>query len=270
MPRPSQPADLLPPEDAADLDEFEEVEVIYDDSDTADTEEETTEALEEDVEDDDDPALALDEDDAESDESDEITAIRTRMAELEADLRRAKSGEENSRNQAYWDDIEQQAITAFEYDEGRIWADKDNYIDPDGYVRVETAKLLARVASWYRKFYASQNDSREKQREQQTIPIYASQVAQHFGLSAEGAKELLSYAPFLSQDPNIMVREAQRIAKSEAKERVRTKSAQQSQRKQVRQSMAPVNSGSGRAPARKVKAGSMSHLRALLSSQASV
>ena len=246
--------DNLPLDDASG----EDVAPIEDELDTPDADAEMSGGLEEDSDEDEEPALEDDDeaDDDEEDEDDEDPRD-ARIAELEERIRREEYERQQANNQAYWAGIEQQAVEAFEWEEAQIWANKDNYVDPDAFVRQEMRRLKGRIQDWYSQFYASQNESRRQQYERAAVPTYAARVATHFNLSEQQAKDLLDYTP---QD---MVREARKMARYNQQIAALKKTSTQKKRKQAQEAFVAekgVTTGGGRAPARKIKAGSMDHL----------
>lgn len=237
-----------------------------DESDASISDEEMAEEPEEEADDADlEPAPADDgADDGEADEDEEeegdgdTAALRRRLAELEEATRRAEYERQQAANQAYWNDLERQAVAAFEYEERQIWENKDNYVDPDAYVRQEMGKLQARVTDWYRRFFHSQNESRAAQYERAAIPAYAARLAAHHGLSEKDAAELLDYPV------ELMPKVAARMARDAAKIAALRKNRQQAQRATARSTdprLAVPAPGGGRATKRGVKAGSLDHLK---------
>jgi hypothetical protein len=260
----SFPADAALPQG----DDTVEVEVVDTDAelDTPDADEEMSGGLDrDDADDTDDAALEPDveedpfEPDAEEDA--EKAELRARVAEYEAQVRRAEYERQQQNNQAYWNGIQGQAETAFAWEFDQIFVQKDTQVDPDLYVRTETAKLQRRVADWFQRFHASQNEARRQQYERAAIPTYAARLATNYDLSVEQAQELLDYAP------ERMDYEAQKLARYNAREAAYRKKLQQSRRLDAQDNLMRTGSnttGGGRAPVKRVKRGSDDHLTALL------
>lgn len=255
---PVDPDDLLP-QDADD----ESSDALLDDDETPDTDEAMAGGLSDDDAEEEDEESALEDDDDEEDaplsDADLKKLLQQTLRdkqELEQKERQRQYEEQNRRNQAYWDDIESQAVAAFDYEEARIWEEAPDAVDPDAYLRRELAKHKARIADWYKRFYASQNASTRQQYERASIPAYASEVAQYFGLSKAQRESLLDF------DPKDMPRIAA-LLKQQNDDRARlAKGSQQAQRKLAQGNLAKnvPNAGGGRAPAKKVRPGSLSHL----------
>lgn len=249
----------LPLDDAA-----ETVDLPDDELDTGDADEEMSGALEEESDDDEESSLDDDDEDeldAETLEDDDPRAAR--LAELEAQVRRTEYERQQAANQDYWTGIEKQAQDAFAWEEAQIWANKDNYVDPDAFVRQEFGRLQARTTDWYNRFYASQNESRRQQYEKAAIPTYAARVATHYDLSPRQAKSLLDYRP------DDMQREATKMARHNAEKKALKAKLTQSSRKNAQTALMGknVNSGStGRTPAGGAKRGSDAHLKQLFAS----
>ena len=210
----------------------------------------------------DDDALETDESDEEpeddEEEADDAAELRRRNVELEERLRQHDYEQQQAANQRYWDDLENQARNAFEYEERKIWAEKDNYVDPDAYLQTELTKLQGRVTDWFRRFYASQNQARAQQYERATIPAYAARLATQHGLSNADAQELLEYP--VEQMPRI----AKLLARAAAKESARKRQKQQTQRATARATDPRLKvpaPGGGRSTSKGVKAGSLTHLK---------
>jgi hypothetical protein len=235
--------DALDPTEAFEPDEEMSAEPEDDDSDEPDDD-----ALE-DVDDD---------DESDEDEDDDVAELRRRNTELEEKLRQHDYEQQQHANQQYWDKLEGQARSAFEYEERQIWTNKDNYVDPDAYLQVELTKLQGRVTDWFRRFYASQNEARAQQYERATIPAYAARIATQHGLSNADAEELLEYP--VEQMPKI----AKLLARAAHKNATRKKQTQQKQRATARDTdprlKMPVPGG-GRSTNKGVKAGSLTHLK---------
>lgn len=199
-----------------------------------------------------------DESDEDDDDEDEVSELRRRNTELEERLRQHDYEQQQSANQAYWDKLEHQARSAFEYEERQIWANKDNYVDPDAYLQTELTKLQGRVTDWFRRFYASQNEARAQQYERATIPAYAARIATQYGLSNADAEELLEYP--VEQMPKI----AKLLARASEKKAARRKQRQQTQRATARETDPRLKTpapGGGRSTNKGIKAGSLAHLQ---------
>jgi hypothetical protein len=211
----------------------------------------------------DDDALETDEHGAEEPEDDDeddddAAALRRRNVELEERLRQHDYEQQQAANQRYWDDLETQARNAFEYEERKIWAEKDNYVDPDAYLQTELTTLQRRVTDWFQRFYASQNQARAQQYERATIPAYAARLATQHGLSNTDAQELLEYP--VEQMPKI----AKLLARAAQKESARKRQRQQTQRATARATDPRLKvpaPGGGRSTSKGTKAGSLNHLK---------
>jgi hypothetical protein len=237
--------DALEPTDASVPDE--EMSAEPDDDDSDDTDDDALETDESDEEPEDD-----------EDEADDAAELRRRNVELEERLRQHDYEQQQAANQRYWDDLENQARNAFEYEERKIWAEKDNYVDPDAYLQTELTKLQGRVTDWFRRFYASQNQARAQQYERATIPAYAARLATQHGLSNADAQELLEYP--VEQMPRI----AKLLARAAQKESARKKQRQQTQRATARATDPRLKvpaPGGGRSTSKGTKAGSLDHLK---------
>jgi hypothetical protein len=244
-----------------------EVEIVDTDEEleTSNADEEMSGGLESD--DADDILVEALEDESEEDpleteaEDAEKAELRARVAEYEAQVRRAEYEKQQQNNQQYWAGIQGQAEQAFAWEFDQIFVQKDNQVDPDLYVRTETAKLQRRVADWFQRFHASQNEARRQQYERAAIPTYAARLATNYDLSVEQAQELLDYAP------ERMDYEAQKMARYNAREAAYRKKLQQSRRADGQANLLRKGSGttgSGRAPVKRVKRGSDEHLTTLL------
>lgn len=200
--------------------------------------------------------------DDEEDEEDEAVELRRRNVELENRLRQHDYEKQQAANQSYWDGLEKQARDAFEYEERQIWANKDNYVDPDAYLQVELTKLQGRVTDWFRRFYGSQNEARAQQYERATIPAYAARLATEHGLSNADAEELLTFP--VEEMPKV----AKILSRAAQRSNARKRAAQQKQRATARETtLAQVPApGGGRSTKKGIKPGSMNHLKEIFAS----
>lgn len=239
-----------------------------DDSDTTpDADEEMSGGLDsedDDDSDDDDDALDDDLDLEDDDEEDaEKAEILRQKTELENKLRQIEYERQQQANQAHWDSIQAQADAAFEWEWDSIQAEKHNHVDPDAFERQEVARWRARVNDWYKRFNASINEARRAEMERAAIPNYVARLAQHFSLTDDQAQELLTDYP----NPDMMRREAAKMAARNEREAKLRKAAKQARRKEAQQghlAKGGTPTGGGRAPVNRVKRGSDQHLAALL------
>jgi hypothetical protein len=246
--------DNLPFDGDPEIQEFE----LYSESDAPDADEEMSGGPDEDYVEVEAEALE-DEDDSDEPGDDEKAELLARVAEYEAQMRRAEYENQQARNKAEWDRIESEARNYFTWAEQQAWAEKDNYVDPDLYLRQELGKIQAQQRNWFQQFYNSQNEARRQQYERAAVPTYAARVATHFDLTAEQAETLLDY------DPQHMVREAQKLHRHNA-EIARLRGARtQKKRKTGQDTLVKKGavSGEGRGPVTRIKRGSDDHLAAL-------
>jgi hypothetical protein len=252
----SFPDDNLPLSDEPVEPDYE----LYDeDSEASDADEEMSGEPEEEFVDEGTPEL---EDDAEDDEpadDDETAELKRRVAEYEAQVRRAEYERQQAQNAQYWDDIEGKAVEYFEYEYAKASREKDNYVDPDLFYAARTEELRKQERDWTRKFEASKREAARQQYERAAVPTYAARVATHFDLTPQQAEDLLDY------DPQVMVREAEKMARYNAQiTKLRNKNTQNS-RKNAQDKLVKTGavSGEGRGPAARIKRGSDEHLMKL-------
>ena len=253
----SFPDDNLPLSDEPVEPDYE----LYDEDDEAsDADEEMSGEPEDDLVDEDTPELEDDEeDDDDSAEDTETAELRRKVAEYEAQVRRAEYERQQAQNAQYWDGIEAEAVNYFEYEYARAAQEKDNYVDPDLFFTQRVVEIRKQERDWYRKFEGSKNEARRQQYERASVPTYAARVATHFDLTAQQAEDLLDY------DPQVMVREAEKMARYNAQiKKLRDKNTQAGRKaKQDALVKTGAVSGEGRGPAARIKRGSDEHLMKL-------
>jgi hypothetical protein len=251
--------------DDDDSSDEEVIEVIVDDdeSETSDADEEMSGELDDDESgNDESEALGDDDEDEELSEDEEKLQLRQQLAQLQERERRLAYEQEQRKNQAYWDQIEGQAQEYFAWKEQAIWAEKDNRLNPEGFLQEQLAQLRLEQADWYRQFGNSINEARRQQYERNAIPGWAAKIASHYGLSEEQERDLLDY------HPNQMKREAEKMARTNARIAKLESAKKQEQRGKARSARfgggkSPQTGGGSRPPTKRVKAGSDAHLKAL-------
>lgn len=250
----SFPDDNLPLSDEPVEPDYE----LYDeDSEASDADEEMSGEPEEDFVDEGTPELEDDEEDDDASAEDTETAeLKRKVAEYEAQVRRADYERQQAQNQNYWDGIENQAVEYFDYELAKARQEKNNYVDPDLYFETRLAELTAQERDWRRKFEGSKREAARQQYERAAVPTYAARVATHFDLTPAQAEDLLDY------DPQVMVREAEKMARYNAEiKKLRAKTTQASRKtKQDALVKTGAVSGDGRGPAQRIKRGSPQHL----------
>lgn len=232
---------------------------LYDDNEpeAPDADEEMSGGPDEDYIEDEPQALEDDEEtDDDDSEDDEVAQMRARLAEYEAQVRRAEYERQQAENQAYWDGIERQAREYFDWAAQDAWSRKDGFVDPDLYLRERMGEITAQQRDWYQRFYNSQNEARRQQYERAAVPTYAARVATHFDLTPDQAETLLDY------DPQHMVREAQKMARYNAEIKKLRGQRTQKTRKDKQDTLVKKGavSGEGRGAPVRIKRGSDEHL----------
>ncbi len=259
---------MPPTDDSLPFDDPDfELEVVDDESLDADDADEEMSGAPESDEPSDDPDEAPGDDSEDADDSDtESAELRRQLTELQARERRMAYEEQQRRNQAYWVDIETQAEQYFAWKKEQIYQAATDYVDPDLFVRTKRDELDYERAQWFRDFFASQNEARRQQYERAAVPAYAARVATHYQLSDEQERELLDYPP------DRMPKEAEKMARYNAREASLRTQSQQAQRKRTRDGRfatgAPTTGGSGRGSIVKVKRGSDEQLFGILAKAA--
>ena len=234
-------------------------ELYDDDTDASDADEEMSGEPDDAYVDDADEALEDDEeDDADSaaDDDDETADLKRRVAEYEAQVRRAEYERQQAQNAQYWDGIEAQAVDYFEYQYAQAAREKDNYVDPDLYFGARTEEIRKQERDWFRRFESSKREAARQQYERAAVPTYAARVATHFDLTPQQAEDLLDY------DPQNMVREAEKMARYNAQIKKLRGERTQSSRKDKQNQLVKKGtvSADGRGPAQRIKRGSDEHL----------
>lgn len=255
----SFPDDNLPQSETLPVDlEYE----LYDDtSEASDADEEMSGEPEDGYVDDSSDALEDDEEDDESSAEDTETAeLRRKVAEYETNMRRVEYERQQAQNAQYWDNIEGQAVDYFEYEYAKASREKDNYIDPDLFLAGRTEELRKQERDWFRRFEGSKREASRQQYERAAVPTYAARVATHFDLTAQQAEDLLDY------DPQVMVREAEKMARYNVQIKKLKGSQTQTSRKSKQDALVAKGtvSADGRGPAQRIKRGSPDHLMKLL------
>ena len=254
----SFPDDISPLSDEPVAPDFE---LYDDDSEASDADEEMSgepddefvedspEALEDDEEDDDDDSA----------EDDETAELKRKIAEYEAQVRRAEYERQQAQNAQYWDNIEAQAEEYFNYELAKAKQEKHNYVDPDLYFEARLAELTTQERDWRRKFEGSKREAARQQYERAAVPTYAARVATHYDLTPQQAEDLLDY------DPQIMVREAEKMARYNAQIKKLRGERTQKTRKDKQDALIKTGtvSADGRGPAQRIKRGSDEHLMKL-------
>lgn len=214
----------------------------------------------EDESDEDSEELDDDEDEDADDDDEPDRPLTKREADLQRQLQQFEQQQQQAKNKAYWEDIEGQASDYFEWKADQIDEEKHKYLDPDAYAREQNRILKNDIRTWYKDFFASIDQARQKQNLERMRPVYIARLATHYELTTQQAQELSEYPD------NLVQREAQKMYQRNQERARNTNTKTQKKRSTAKTELLGKvpPSGSGRAPATRLKAGSDAHLKKLL------
>lgn len=180
----------------------------------------------------------------------ELDQIRAQMAQQEEARRQQQAAQ-------WWQQQEAQAEAHFAAREQGIYAQAQQQYDPAAFIRQQMAALNRERSSWESQYRQTREQAVWQFAAQAYVPQYAGEVAQHYGLDAQSAQELMSY------HPNEMPRMAAQIAERQKLRR----ELDQYRRSQAARTVGAASPapGGGRATGGRIKAGSRAHLLHLLS-----
>lgn len=180
-------------------------------------------------------------------EDDEVGRRERALAERERQIAEYEAGQRQAESERFWTGKWQEGQAWFAQEERRIYQEAERAYDPAAFVRERMGKLVSQRDQWTSQYYQAREQALWQFAAQRAIPIYARQVAEHFGLPAADVKRLLKYDP--EQMPQIAhdLRELRQGQRSLA----------------ARKAGGGVRPGSGKGTSGRFKAGSDRHLLAL-------
>ena len=192
----------------------------------------------------------------------QLRAAEERAAQAEAYEQQFAEQQRASRQQqaqAYWDNALGQAEYWFQSQEAQIYAEAEQSMNPVAYVQQRMGMLNTQRTNWLRDFHASREQAYYQFAMEQALPNWVREVAEHFDLDVGYVPELMEYPP------DLIPREAEKIANRLRNEKARERKKQQDRRKRQRQQMAgsQVHTGVGSGINGKVEPGSDEHYNSL-------
>lgn len=212
---------------------------------TAEDDDDTEEVLD-DEDDSLDDGLPPDEDEGD-DPADRVSQREQVLAERERRLAEHEAQQRQVESERFWTGKWQEGQSWFAGEERRIYQEAERAYDPAAFVRERMGKLVAQRDQWTSQYYQAREQALWQFAAQRAVPIYARQVAEHFGLPQSDVGRLLKYDPEQMAQIAADLRELRQGQKSLA----------------ARKAGGGVRPGSGRGTSGRFKAGSDRHLMAL-------